>query len=233
MWSVCVIARDEETNVARCLGSVPATVDRVVVVDDRTRDGTARWAEVAGARVVWRAFDGWSEQRNAGLGACRGDRVLFLDADETLSDAARAWLDSGVDDGAAGWSFPFRTWWLGRRLRFGRMGRTRHVRAIRRGAGEWRGRIHESLHVHGRVSRLGVPIDHQPYVDLWDHLDTIRRYAAVQRDDRRPAGPAERWLRAGAHVLDSLVLRGGALDGVDGVAVSALGALSTWAKWSR
>jgi glycosyltransferase involved in cell wall biosynthesis len=64
IW-VVVPAHDEEALIARTLRGIPGFVDRVVVVDDASADGTARAAEAfAGARIrlVRRA-------RNGGVGA--------------------------------------------------------------------------------------------------------------------------------------------------------------------
>lgn len=231
MWSVCVIARDEEDRIASCLASVPASAERVVVVDDRTRDGTARWAAAAGARVFLRRFDGFAAQRNAGLEACRGEWVLFLDADERLSDAARAALDAPPVH-AVGLSFPFRTTWLGTELRGGRMGRDRKPRAVRRGRGRWIGTVHERLAVDGPVAALAAPILHTPYRDWWEHAQAVRAYAAARPPRRRPL-PFEPGVRAGFHLFDALALRGGWRDGAAGVAVAGFGAASTWWTWSR
>jgi glycosyltransferase involved in cell wall biosynthesis len=229
MWSVCVIARDEEARIGTCLASAPASAERVVVVDDRTTDGTARWAERAGARVLVRRLDTFAAQRNAGLEACRGPWVLFLDADERLSDAARSAL--ATPPPAAGLSFPFETRWLGRTLRAGRMGRDRKVRAVRKGAGRWEGAVHERLVVDGPVAAVAAPILHEPYRDWWEHAAAIEAYARL--GGRRPRFPGERAGRAALHLVDALVLRAGWRDGVDGAAVAALGAVSVWRKWSR
>lgn len=231
MWSVCVIARDEEASIVRCLASTPASAERVVVVDDRSRDGTARWAARVGARVVRRRFDDWSAQRNAALAASRGDRILFLDADETASDALRAWM-CGPDDGADAWSFPFRTRWLGRVLSHGRMGRSRHVRAVRRGRGRWVGAVHERLSTGGVARPIDACIHHDPYETVWDHLAAIERYTSVPGARGREPWPGERPVRAAWHVADALVVRGGWRDGPDGLAVAGLGALAVWKKWS-
>jgi glycosyltransferase involved in cell wall biosynthesis len=75
IW-VVVPAHDEEALIARTLLGIPRFVDRVVVVDDASTDGTARAAEQAGGartRVVRRL-------ENGGVGAAivHGYRV-FLD----------------------------------------------------------------------------------------------------------------------------------------------------------
>jgi dolichol-phosphate mannosyltransferase len=86
--SVVVPARDEERRLGRCLEGLMADGDlrEVIVVDDESRDGTAELAAARGASVLrgeplppgW-AGKAWALEQ--GLGAARGDIVLFLDAD--------------------------------------------------------------------------------------------------------------------------------------------------------
>jgi dolichol-phosphate mannosyltransferase len=62
---VVVPAYEEAPRVGRVIGSMPAFVDRVIVVDDASRDGTARAARASGdARV-----EVISHARNRGVGA--------------------------------------------------------------------------------------------------------------------------------------------------------------------
>jgi glycosyltransferase involved in cell wall biosynthesis len=55
-----------------------------LVVDDGSADDTAAVASKLGVRVLQQSNKGVSEARNAGLAAARGDRVVFLDADDEL-----------------------------------------------------------------------------------------------------------------------------------------------------
>jgi len=100
--SVCLIVKDEATNLPRCLRSVRGVADEIVVVDTGSGDGTADVARAHGARVVsveWRGD--FSFARNAGLEAATGDWILVLDADEELDDASIPELRAAVADAAA------------------------------------------------------------------------------------------------------------------------------------
>jgi dolichol-phosphate mannosyltransferase len=86
--SVVVPARDEAARLRACVEPLVADPDvaEVIVVDDRSRDGTAALAASLGARVVagrplpsgW-VGKPWALQQ--GLEAARGDVVVTLDAD--------------------------------------------------------------------------------------------------------------------------------------------------------
>ncbi len=114
--SIIVPARDEAENIGRCLGSLLHAEwpeYEIVLVDDRSEDGTREIAEAlaeqTGGRVRVVAGEplpeGWIGKPWAcwqGFKAARGDLLLFTDADtrhgpELLSRAVRALRDHGAD----------------------------------------------------------------------------------------------------------------------------------------
>ena len=85
MLAVAVLpALDEEGSVARVVRELAPLVDRVVVVDNGSRDRTARIAQEAGADVVVEPERGYGAACLAGVGRARAlgaEVLLFLDAD--------------------------------------------------------------------------------------------------------------------------------------------------------
>lgn len=86
--SLCMIVRDEEANLDRCLYSVHGIVDEICVVDTGSTDRTVEIAKAHGARVEFFDWcDDFGAARNAALGMATGDWILVLDADEYLRDS--------------------------------------------------------------------------------------------------------------------------------------------------
>ena len=86
--SLCMIVRDEEDNLGRCLRSVDGMVDEIVIVDTGSIDGTVAIAERHGARVLHEEWAGdFAAPRNVALDAANGDWILVLDADEEVMGA--------------------------------------------------------------------------------------------------------------------------------------------------
>ena len=84
-WSLCMIVRDEEAVLSRCLDSVAGVFDEIVIVDTGSRDRTR---EVA-ARYTDRVFDfDWIDDfaaaRNASFAQARMEYCMWLDADDIL-----------------------------------------------------------------------------------------------------------------------------------------------------
>ena len=83
--SVVIITYNEEKNIARCLASVKAIADDVVVVDSFSTDKTKQICIEHNARFVEHKFDGHIEQKNWALTQAKYQYVLSLDADEALT----------------------------------------------------------------------------------------------------------------------------------------------------
>lgn len=83
--SLCMIVKDEEEMLPRCLAAAAPAVDEIVVVDTGSSDRTIEIARSFGARVIERAWTGdFSAARNVAFDAATCDWMLVLDADEVL-----------------------------------------------------------------------------------------------------------------------------------------------------
>lgn len=91
--SACLIVRDEERFLDRCLASLRGHVDEICVLDTGSSDRSVEIARSHGAIVGFRAWDDdFSAARNASLDLASGEWILQIDADEELaSPAPGAW----------------------------------------------------------------------------------------------------------------------------------------------
>ncbi|MEA2346195.1 MAG: hypothetical protein QOF63_4364, partial [Thermoanaerobaculia bacterium] len=90
--SLCMIVKDEEEMLPRCLAAAKPAVDEMIIVDTGSTDRTVEIAESFGATVVQHEWNGsFSDARNVSLEAATGDWIIYLDADEVLveEDAQR------------------------------------------------------------------------------------------------------------------------------------------------
>ncbi|MDP8943636.1 MAG: glycosyltransferase, partial [Actinomycetota bacterium] len=90
--SLCMIVKDEEEMLPRCLEAIRPAVDEIVVVDTGSSDRTIEIARSFGAKVIEHPWTGsFSEPRNVSFDAASGDWIVYLDADEVLvgDDAER------------------------------------------------------------------------------------------------------------------------------------------------
>lgn len=83
--SLCIITKDEEKNIPRCINSVKDIVDEIVVVDTGSKDRTVEIAESLGAKVIHEKWqDDFSKARNTAIEHAKSDWILFLDGDEEV-----------------------------------------------------------------------------------------------------------------------------------------------------
>jgi tetratricopeptide (TPR) repeat protein len=169
--SLCMIVRDEEEMLERCLGSVAGAVDQIVVVDTGSSDRSAEIARSFGAEVIGVEWAGsFAEARNVSLDAADGEWILFLDADEVLIDCSRERLRE----------LTRRTWCEG--FDFTVLNHTGDIEdgtsvshtALRmfrnRPHHRFEGRLHEQIaerlpsFLPGRVRRSGLAIEHFGYL---------------------------------------------------------------------
>jgi glycosyltransferase involved in cell wall biosynthesis len=97
MISVIILTHNEEANIGRCLDSVSWS-DDILVVDSFSEDRTVEISKGCGARVIQRAFDDFSSQRNfaSEQGNLKYEWVLHLDADEIVTPELRAELQGAA-----------------------------------------------------------------------------------------------------------------------------------------
>jgi len=84
--SCLILTFNEEANLESCLKAL-SWCDDIVVLDSGSTDRTEKIALDHGARLIFRSFDNFANQRNFGLdkGKFRHDWVLHLDADEIVT----------------------------------------------------------------------------------------------------------------------------------------------------
>ncbi|MBS6510017.1 MAG: glycosyltransferase [Paraclostridium bifermentans] len=84
--SVCMIVKNEEKNIKRCLDSIESIADEIIIVDTGSNDGTLNICSNYNAKVINHKWNNdFSEARNVSLEYATKDYILFLDADEEIS----------------------------------------------------------------------------------------------------------------------------------------------------
>lgn len=165
MISVAILARDEERHIEEAIRSaIPVAREIVVLLDSRTTDRTADVAQAAGANVYNEPFRSHAAQRNQALALCRESWVLFLDADERLTEELVReiqLLDLGHSP-YAGYTIPRYNLYWGRRLHGGGWYPDRQLRLLRRAAAHYDERrlIHEYAEIDDVAGQLEGHILH-------------------------------------------------------------------------
>lgn len=88
--SLCMIVKNEEKNLRRCLDSVADLVDELVIVDTGSADATKEIAAEYNARLFdFQWVDDFSAARNYAFSQANCEYIYSADADEVLSEENR------------------------------------------------------------------------------------------------------------------------------------------------
>jgi glycosyltransferase involved in cell wall biosynthesis len=240
LLSVCIIACNEERDLPRCLASVDFADEIVVVVDERSSDGTEKIAREAGAKVVLHPYAGNVEQKNVAESHARGAWILGIDADEALTPALRDEIQGFLAEpppGVSGVSMNRVTWHLGRWIRHGEFFPDWVLRLYRREEGGWSGQNpHGQVRVRGGVRKLEGELEHYSYRDLADQVDRIQDFSSIQARGQagsRGGAVAAMVTRPPARFLRAYLLKQGFRDGVPGFVIAAATAFHVFLKYAK
>lgn len=174
--SLCMIVKDEEAVLARCLKSIRDGVDEIILVDTGSKDRTKEIAaEFTDQIYDFKWIDDFAAARNFAFSKGKMDYLLWLDADEYLpAESLQKLLDlkaslpldtdvvmlETVIEGRAGEAC----------LSFYR------ERLLRKGANFcWEGAVHEVIAPRGKILYSPIAIHHKK-VQPRDPLRNLRIY---------------------------------------------------------
>lgn len=85
--SLCMIVRNEEKSLHRCLSTIASLVDEIVIVDTGSTDKTKEIALSFGAVIYdFEWIDNFSAARNFAFSKATQEYILWLDADDYIKE---------------------------------------------------------------------------------------------------------------------------------------------------
>lgn len=236
--SAIVITRNEEVRIIRCLSSL-AWVDEIVVVDNGSTDTTREIAKQYGATVISAGDVGdFAKLRNVGREKARGEWLLYIDADEEVSEELRTEIQKLITHHSSligGYELRRKNYYLGHLW----PGDEYILRLMRKDAlVEWYGKLHETARVTGAVGRLEAPLIHDTHRTLTEMVAKTNEWSEAEAKLRFDAGhPPVVWWRLIRVMLtaffDSFITQGGWRAGVVGWIESIYQAFSMFITYAK
>lgn len=184
--SACVVARNEEAVIDRCLGSLAGVVDEIVLVHDgECDDRTLEIAERHGCRIFVQPLLGNPEASTVfAYEQTRGEWIFGLDADEFLSESLRRELRTLVaDESVNGYEMLWRMW---DGTRYITENGPYKLSLFRRSRVHMIGLIHAREWVDPPVLRVPLQLEHRPLYNnfsLRTAFTKQRRWARLNARD--------------------------------------------------
>ena len=231
--SAVIIAGNEEQNIGDAILSLD-WADEVLVVDSESTDKTVEISTSLGARVIVRRWNGFSEQKQFGVGEAANDWIFSLDADERVSGelAKEIRQIKSNKKEAAAYKMRRLTYYMGRAIRHSGWYPDWQVRLFDRRKARWSSApVHESVKVFDGPAPdvLKGEILHYTVDNARHHHRKIgERYAplaARQMFDRGVTTSRLRIVSVGPIAfLTTYVLKRGFMDGFAGFCIARFAA---------
>jgi len=239
--SVILITRDEEDDVRGCLESVKDIADEIIVADSGSTDRTLEICRQYTDKVFFCEWKGYAPQKQFALDKAQGPWVLNLDADERLTDELKKEITSVLNSATSapvnGYSIPFRTYFLGKRLRFGASWGETHVRFFRKEKASYGADpVHEGIKLDRPIGRFNGLIEHFSYGTLSEYLSKCNLYTTLIAEKKFKKGErfkVWRHLRLPFEFFTRYILKLGFLDGSEGLVYALLSSYYVWLKFVK
>ncbi|MBO0357509.1 glycosyltransferase family 2 protein [Hymenobacter sp. BT186] len=192
--TIAIPVRNEAANLPGCLAAIGSDLaSRVIIIDSGSTDATIAIAREAGIEVVNFIWNGhFPKKRNWFLRNYTPSTkwVLFLDADEYLTDSFKQELRTALQDNSSsnvGYWLSYTVYFLGKQLKGGYP--LRKLALFRVGAGEYERideqqwsqldmEVHEHPILNGEIGVLHSKIDHQDFRGVSHYVSKHNEYAA-------------------------------------------------------
>ena len=229
MISVVVLTRNEEENIKNCLQSIKDLASEIILIDDYSTDETIKIARDLGAKVFLNKLDSdFSKQRNFGLKKAKNKWVMFLDADEMVSNKLAQEIKTVIsnDKDINGYFFKRNDSFAGCFLRYGETANVRLLRLAKKNSGSWQRKVHETWDVKGQTKEFKNPLLHYPHSTVTDFLKEINFYSSLHAESLKKEGVKPSLFRLIFNPLgkfiSNYIVKKGFLDGTPGLITSLM-----------
>jgi glycosyltransferase involved in cell wall biosynthesis len=253
--SVIIAARDEGKMIGECLKSVAGFAGEILVIDMGSSDNTAEIAKKSGARVIkypWRGYN-YSGPRNVGSENARGDWVLYLDADERLTEELRKETKIKIkrtDNSSpisnfksqsryTAYAIPRRNFILGREFKHCGQWPDYAKRLYKKSEFEgWTGKLHEEPHFRGELGLLKNPMIHEKHETISEMVEKTNNWSQVEAElmfyAKHPPMNIPRFISAIAREFWLRMIKQAAfLDGPEGIIYALYQVFSRFVSYAK
>lgn len=209
--------------------------DEIIVVDSFSTDGTKEKVIALGCKLLERKFDNFSSQKNHAIAHATCDWVLFLDADERVTQKLKIEILTTINSSKhAGYKISFPHFFMNRFM-YHKVDRV--VRLVKNKDLKFTGDVHEKLHVDGSIGTLKNFMIHYTYKGLPYSLQKKDSYAWFQAKTSHKKGKKVTYFhlifKPFYRFFSTYILKRGFMDGVPGLALASINAYGVFSRYAK
>ncbi|MEW5676066.1 glycosyltransferase family 2 protein [Flavobacterium enshiense] len=230
------ITLNEEENVKQYVESL-SFADEIIFVDSFSTDKTVEIAESLGVKVLQRAFDNFSNQRNFAISQAKNDWIVFFDLDEIVTPKLEGEIISVTSSETDCVAFYVKRnfHFLGKHIKYGGWQSDKAIRVFNKKHCHYNGLVHERVTAIGKVGYLKERVNHYSYRNFDNYNNKLNLYSKLQAEtlylkNKRP-NAYHFFFRPKYRFLWQYIYRLGFLDGKEGFILAYVHAFSVFKRY--
>lgn len=183
-----IITYNEASNIRDAIACLNFA-DEIIIVDSYSTDETVQIAlTMPKVSVYQHHFEDFTKQRNLALSYATNDWIIFLDADERLTQLSVQEICRTINNPAAKDAYyMYRLFYFcGEKIRFSGTQNDKNFRLFRRSKAMYDGKkkVHETLVVNGSIGILKHKIHHYSFADYASYRNKMIHYGMLKGQER-------------------------------------------------
>lgn len=232
--TVIIPTFNEENYIQDCLHSVHFA-NQIIVIDSLSTDATLSIVENHNSEIIHRKFDNFSNQKNEAIKLAKSDWILFLDADERVTEKLKIEILETINAPKHNaYKIKFPHFYMNRFLYHTE---NKVVRLVKNEDIHFEGEVHEKLIHKGKVGLLENFMIHYTYKGLFHYIKKKDSYAWFQakmaKDRNKSATYFHLIFKPFYRFFHTYVIRRGFLDGIPGLAVASIDAYGVFSRYVK
>lgn len=225
---------NEEKYIEDCLHSV-SFANQIIIIDSNSSDNTIELAKKYNCEIISRKFDNFSNQKNEAIKYAKSDWILFLDADERVTQKLKSEILATINNSKQeAYKIKFPHYYMNRFLYHSE---NKVTRLVKNDSVFFEGLVHEKLIHKGKAGLLSNFMIHYTYKGLFNYIKKKDSYAWFQAEmalqKNKKASYLHLTFKPFYRFFHSYIIRRGFLDGVPGLAVATIDAYGVFSRYVK
>ncbi|RAR69988.1 glycosyltransferase family 2 protein [Flavobacterium aciduliphilum] len=232
--TVIIPTYNEENYIEDCLHAV-SFAHQIIIIDSFSADNTLTLAKKFDCQIIQRAFDNFSNQKNEAIKQATGDWILFVDADERVTEKLKHEIFETLKNPKYdAYKLRFPHFYMNRFLYHTE---NKVVRLVKNDSVYFEGDVHEKLIHKGEAGILKNFMIHYTYKGLFHYIKKKDSYAWFQAKMSKEKNKSARYFhlvfKPFYRFFHTYIIRKGFLDGVPGLAVATIDAYGVFSRYVK